>query len=316
MSLKSIAEQAAHSLGAAHLIRRKNRAAARILMYHRFPGDLAGLAAQCEHIRRHYHPISLSELAQAARENHTLPPNAVAITIDDGYRDFARAFPIFQRFGLRVTLYVVSGFAAGELWLWPDQLHHLIQNSPLPQADVPVPGGTVHLNLRDRTGAFESFCQTMIEMKNPDRLSVLSSLPALLEAELPRSAPERFAALTWSELRALAADGLDVGAHTNTHPILSSIGGDFIPDEIAGSKSRIEAATGCGVKHFCYPNGKFPDVNETVIARTGEAGFETAVLAEPGLAGPPFHLHRLKRIGVEPDFPPLFFERCVAGYRQ
>ena len=110
----------------ADLLRYKNRARTRVLMYHRFhgqPEDLQKrLTVQCEHLSRYYHPISMDDLAQASRENRTLPPNALAITVDDGYGDFDLAFPIFQKFGFRTTLYVVSGFAAGELWLWTDQL--------------------------------------------------------------------------------------------------------------------------------------------------------------------------------------------------
>jgi peptidoglycan/xylan/chitin deacetylase (PgdA/CDA1 family) len=285
-------------------------------MYHRFPSDLAGLAAQCEHLSRHYHPVSLAEIADAAGMGERLPPNSLAITVDDGFRDFAPAFPVFQRFGLKVTLYVVSGFAAGDLWLWPDQLLYLLEKSPLRRAEVPVPGGAKVLDLANPAAAFDSFCQTMIRMKNQDRVDTLARLPELLAAELPRSAPERFAALSWGELKELAAQGLDVGAHTMSHPILSSLESEeAIEREIAGSKAQIQAATGIAVTNFCYPNGKLADVNAAAIGAVERAGYRTAVLAELGLARPPFDRFQLKRIGVEPDLPPLYFERCVAGYR-
>jgi peptidoglycan/xylan/chitin deacetylase (PgdA/CDA1 family) len=316
MSLKSITEQAAHALGAAHLIRHRNRTAARILMYHRFPGPFDGLSAQCAHLARHYTPVSLADLVQSVRNNQPLPHNALVVTVDDGYADFKGAFPVFQRFGLKVTLYVVSGFAAGELWLWPDQLLHLLENSPRREVDIPVPGGVTHLDLANRAGAFDSFCQTMIRMKNQDRLNVLRSLPALLEADLPKSVPERFAPLSWSDLRALTSQGLDIGAHTIAHPILSKLETESeLRHEIVGSKARIEQAIGVPVSHFCYPNGTFSDVNDAVTASAQEAGYQSAVLAEPGFAGPPFCLFRLKRVPVHPSYPPLYFERCVAGYR-
>jgi peptidoglycan/xylan/chitin deacetylase (PgdA/CDA1 family) len=315
MSLKSIAEKTAHALGAVDLVRRRNRSSVRILMYHRFQGDLSGLAAQCEHLSRHYNSISLTELAEAARENRPLPPNSLAITVDDGYRDFDRAFPIFHEFGLKVTLYVVSGFAAGELWLWPDQVLYLFENTPLRQAEIPVPGGTARLDFSTPSAAFDSFSQAMIRMKNQDRLGVLESLPALLETDLPTKVPERFAALPWSRLRDLAAQGLDIGAHTANHPILSKLEDSRdLESEIAGSKSRIEAATGATVRHFCYPNGKIPDVSPEAQSLAERSGYLTSVLAESGFAGPPFHLHRLKRLGIDPEFPILYFERYVAGY--
>jgi peptidoglycan/xylan/chitin deacetylase (PgdA/CDA1 family) len=314
MSLKSIAEQAAYSLGAAKIIRGRNRTRARILMYHRFQRDLDSLAAQCEHVRRHYHSVSLTELADAARENRPLPPNSISITVDDGYHDFRDAFPIFQKYGLKVTLYVVSGFAAGELWLWPDQLLYLLENTRRRHAEIPVPGGTTSLDLSNPSQAFSSFCQTMIEMTNQHRLGVLQSLPALLETPLPKLVPERFAPLGWPELRELAAKGLEIGAHTATHPILSKLDGG-LKEEIAGSKARIEEATGVAVRHFCYPNGRFADISAEATAVAEQSGYQTAVLSESGFAGPPFDLLRLRRFGVGPELPLLYFERYVAGYR-
>lgn len=315
MSIKSIAEGAAHRLGVVKLIRQQHQAQARILMYHRFPADPARLAAQCEHLSRHYHSISLTELAGAANANRPLPRNALAITVDDGYRDFQQAFPIFQRFGLKVTLYVVSGFANGDLWLWPDQLLYLFEKTARRKTEVPVPGGSIHLDFSDPAGAFTIFSQALISMKNEDRLRLLDFLPGLLDVELPLLVPEQFAPLTWTELKTLAAQGLDIGAHTATHPILSKLPDAGLKDEIAGSKARIEEATGFPVRHFCYPNGRPQDINAAAIALAEEFGYLTAVQSESGFAGPPYQLYQLKRLGVDPELPMPYFERYVAGYR-
>jgi peptidoglycan/xylan/chitin deacetylase (PgdA/CDA1 family) len=314
MSVRSIAERAAHTLGAADLIRYRNKSRVRILMYHRFNNDLSRLAAQCEHLSRYYHCITLNELAQAAKNRSPLPPNSLAITIDDGYRDFLHAFPLFQRFGLKVTLYVVSGFAAQEIWLWPDQVLHLFESTHVRTAEIPVPGGTVKLDLTNPIAAFEPFAQRMIAMKNVDRLAVIKKLPALLESELPVAAPERFEALSWVELKSLASQGLDIGAHSATHPILSKLE-TGLKEEIAGSKARIEAETGFDVLHFCYPNGTDADISLEAIEMVKRSGFNTAVVAEPGYAGPPFSLFELKRLGVGPELQQAYFERYVAGYR-
>jgi peptidoglycan/xylan/chitin deacetylase (PgdA/CDA1 family) len=328
MSLKSIVkpllEGAAHALGAVHLVRTANRKRARILMYHRFPGAAADvrarLTAQCEHLRQYYHSVSLDELAQATREGTPLPPNALAITVDDGYRDFAMAFPIFQAHGLKVTLYVVSGFASGELWLWPDQLLYLLENSPRSEANVVLPDGTaVRYPLSDlaaRRAAFVPLCETMIRMSNEDRLATMGCLPGLLDTDIPTQAPERFAGLTWAELRTLSRQGLDLGAHTQTHPIVSKVETEEgLRREIAGSKSRIEAELGTTVNHFCYPNGKYPDVNQKARTEAERAGYRTGVLAEAGFADPESGLFLMKRIGIDPEYPLRYFERCVAGYR-
>jgi peptidoglycan/xylan/chitin deacetylase (PgdA/CDA1 family) len=179
-----------------------------------------------------------------------------------------------------------------------------------------LPQGHIHFDLADRSAAFGRISSALIGMKNQDRLQVLRALPSALETELPKSVPERFAPLSWKELRELASQGLDIGAHTVSHPILSELETETeLYQEIAGSKASIQEATGVTVNHFCYPNGKLADVNDDAVAIAEGAGYRTAVLAESGLAGPPFSPYRLKRVGVNPDYPPLYFERCVAGYR-
>jgi peptidoglycan/xylan/chitin deacetylase (PgdA/CDA1 family) len=328
MTLKSrakpILEGAADALGAVHFVRRGNRRRPRILMYHRFRGSEAEihsrLRSQCEHLRRHYHSVSLTELAKATREGYALPDNSLAITVDDGYRDFAVAFPVFQSFGLKVTLYVVSGFAEGRLWLWPDQLLYLLENSPRREVTIRLGGNeATSYSLADgpaRLAVFSLLCERLICTPDEGRREALQRLQEALELAIPKQAPERFAALSWAELRDLVARGLDVGAHTETHPILSRIESDEgLRQEIAGSKTSIEAELGTTVNHFCYPNGKFPDVNAQCKVEAERAGFLTAVMAEPGFANPEAGLFQMRRLGVEPEYPSSYFERFIAGYR-
>lgn len=285
-------------------------------MYHRFPHSQDQLRAQCEHLRHHYHPVSLSEIAAAFREKRELPHNALAITVDDGYHDFAEAFPVFRSYGLKVTLYAVSEFADGNMWLWPDQVQQLLEATPLREAE-PVLG--LPLDFRDaasRQRSIDRLNQTLIAVKNADRLKILRALPGRLHTELPPTIPLRFAPLSWDQLRSLSRDGLDVGAHTCQHPILSSIESETeLAEEIAGSKRRIEEQIGAPVHHFCYPNGKRADYNAAAVRWVQRAGYETGVMAEPGLIDSGADLAQLPRVGVDPSNSQLYFERRVAGYR-
>src|SRR5437667_11433043 len=75
--------------GGVNLMRRAGRRGVRILLYHRFPASArASLEAQCAHLRRHYHLVSLDEVAGWLHNADRLPHNSLAVTVDDGYRDF------------------------------------------------------------------------------------------------------------------------------------------------------------------------------------------------------------------------------------
>lgn len=57
-----------------------------------------------------YATVTVSELAEAFAQGGAVGPRTVAITFDDGLRDFLTgALPILRRYGFRATLYVVAG---------------------------------------------------------------------------------------------------------------------------------------------------------------------------------------------------------------
>src|SRR5688572_24324151 len=97
---KWMARALLHEAGWLRGVRYWNRHRFGILMYHHFPsvpGLQESLAKQCDHIARHFQLVSLTEIGQCLKEGRPLPPNALAVTVDDGSRDFLiNAYPIFR----------------------------------------------------------------------------------------------------------------------------------------------------------------------------------------------------------------------------
>ncbi|MDQ6676798.1 MAG: polysaccharide deacetylase family protein [Acidobacteriota bacterium] len=316
--LKTFAEQTAHRLGLLSLIRATRRGQCRILMYHRFHGDSGLLARQCEHLREHYRPVTLSEIASAVRSGTALPPNGITITVDDGYADFALAFPIFKSYGLPVTLYVVSGFANKDLWMWTSQVEFLFKHSRRRQLTVPGTTGLPSLSLEgpERGRSLVTLFEFLIQAPDEQRCAVIQQLPLLLDTTLPAQPPREAESLSWDQLRGMAAEGLEVGAHTRRHPVLSRLADSELDEQIRGSKEEIERNLGRPVRHFCYPNGKLADYSRQALEAVKASRYESAVVAEFGLVTPGADPFQLPRLGVNPSVPQLYFERLVAGYGQ
>ena len=97
-----------------------------VLCYHRFTGAArsksqmevtgADLEAQMKWLHDNgYRVVRLSELASFLRGEARLPPRAVVVTVDDGYKSLADvAFPIFKRYDAPFTVFVVTDFVGAK----------------------------------------------------------------------------------------------------------------------------------------------------------------------------------------------------------
>lgn len=101
-------------------------------------------------------------------------------------------------------------------------------------------------------------------------------------------------ALSWDELRDLAARGWEIGSHTVSHPRLTGLGPEDLDRELRESKARIEAELGAPCPSLAYPYG---DHDDRVVAAAAAAGYEHACVF------PPTHAHRgplaVPRVGVK-----------------
>ena len=86
--------------------------------------------------------------------------------------------------------------------------------------------------------------------------------------------------LTAEQIAALGSRGFDAGAHTRTHADLTATG-VAVEEEVASSRTELEAALGVPVPTFAYPYGR---VNDRAVAAVRKAGFESACTTSPQLA--------------------------------
>lgn len=293
-----------------------------ILTYHRFPPKKDRVSAdilswQCAHLRKYFNPVSMSQIGIALRGGKPLPPNAVTITVDDGYGDFRSfAAPIFEAYDIPVTVYLITDFVDGKLWPWWDQLAFAVHHTSRPFADIALDGDgpACHVSTRtdpEREVAISKLVRSLTQCPNQVRLSVLNHLPDTFETDVPKQRPPEYAPLTWDDARALESRGVEFGAHTVTHPILPSVEDkQAMHDEVAGSKARIEQQLHHPVLHFAYPNGDF---NDSTVAEVASDEFLTAVTVMSGLNPPTQYPYLLHRVSACLDIPDYYFKELVAG---
>lgn len=74
--------------------------------------------------------------------------------------------------------------------------------------------------------------------------------------------------LDWDGVRSVAARGVEIGAHTRTHPDLTGIGAARLADEVAGSAEDIARETGQAPRAFAFPYGGRDSVAAEKVAET------------------------------------------------
>ncbi|MGH9802056.1 MAG: polysaccharide deacetylase family protein, partial [Blastocatellia bacterium] len=74
--------------------------------------------------------------------------------------------------------------------------------------------------------------------------------------------------LTWRQVKELSEQGIEIGAHTRTHPDLRRLSEKQLEEEIAGSCAEISDRTGQAVESFAYPYGHLNRQAEEIVRRT------------------------------------------------
>jgi peptidoglycan/xylan/chitin deacetylase (PgdA/CDA1 family) len=100
--------------------------------------------------------------------------------------------------------------------------------------------------------------------------------------------------VSWDEACELHRDGLALGAHTRSHPVLTDLPPDDLEAEVSGSRDDLAAALGEPVETFAYPYGRWDEATAEAVAG---AGFGCAVSIRTGrncAATPPYALRRVE----------------------
>ena len=118
--------------------------------------------------------------------------------------------------------------------------------------------------------------------------------------------------MTPAQLRAWHEGGMEIGAHTRSHPRLRQCSDTQLHDEIAGSKTDLEDVLGAPVTQFCYPYG---DMDDRVADVTRASGYAAATTTRRGRAIIGTDLWRLPRVQVaRHHILPQFAMRAFTNY--
>jgi len=273
------------------------RGCAAVFMLHRFRHadlginghDPALLRRSLEYLRHHrYDIVDVNELAHRLMGEGRPLHRTVAFTMDDGYRDQAEiAAPVFAEYDCPVTTFVTTGFLDGDIWLWWDQIEFVF--SSVKRAELALCLSQSALSYRcnsasERRWATADFSARCKQLPDADRRTGIAALAEAAAVDLPSGPPERYAPMTWGQLRKCESRGMTFGPHSVTHPLLARASDEQSRRELIESRDRLSRGATTPVPVFCYPNGQWDDFGRREMDTLCELGFIGALTAVSGYA--------------------------------
>jgi peptidoglycan/xylan/chitin deacetylase (PgdA/CDA1 family) len=320
-----------------------------ILLYHRvaeLPTDPQLLAVTPQHFAEHLeilglkaYPIPLQQLVKVLKEGN-IPKRGVVVTFDDGYADnLENAKPQLERYNIPATIFISAGAVGNVRPFWWDELEALLlRPGKLPETlQLNVNGDIMAWKLGEtavyhekdywknrswsvmektdpslRHGIYRSLLTQMRPIPSSERQKILDELLAWAGAQ-STDRPD-YLPLTPDEMHRLEQGGLvEVGAHTMTHPVLSTLPPTAQQIEIQQSKTELEKVLGHSVTSFSYPFGSRSDYTMETVGIVREAGFACACSNFPEVIWNGTDLFQLPRILVR-DWDGDTFARMLRSW--
>jgi peptidoglycan/xylan/chitin deacetylase (PgdA/CDA1 family) len=286
-----------HRLGIFDLVRKLTPNLLTVLNYHRIDDPFrasfdtfrpnvsatpSDFAMQMDYVSQKYNVISGTKLIAFIKAGRQLPARAAIITFDDGYYDnYTNAYPILKARNLQAIIFLATDFIGTCKPFFWDLIAYSFFHTKKEHAHLPHLGPQNWADALTRNIVMQNLIEALKKISDMEKQKVMDQLPKILGVDLPEDAFKNLI-MSWSNARELSENGIELGAHTASHPILTRISLDAARAELLQSKQRVEVEIGKPSLSFAYPNGQPSDFNNEIMDRVRQAGFEIAFTLLPG----------------------------------
>ena len=259
--------------------------------------------------------LPLQQALELLREK-ALPPQAVALTFDDGAYDFsALAHPLLEAHEVPSTLYLTTYYVEKQLPVFNPLASYLMWKGRGRTIELPMGLGrqllpesarderhvALHSELRRVTQALDADEKHSVARVLADRVGV--DFDAICAQRL-------FSLMRPAEIQALNAERVSIQLHTHRHRVPQEHAA-FLR-ELSDNREVIARILGDSSlrEHFCYPSGEF---HSQFLPWLATAQVKYATTCAPGIANATDHPLVLPRFIDTTGVSPSTFEAWVSG---
>lgn len=269
-----------------HLRRQRKGARALILAYHSVRHDLdycemfvtpESLHAQMRALKAHYRFMTVEQLADRLGAGR-LTEDVAVVSFDDGYRDNLTAAGMLKSLGVPFTIFLATRHIdTGEPTLFL-AITLVIDRARRKVLSLPGHGlrGLALQTRADREAAILAVDAIGKPLAWEDRKQLVRELAAALDVDIKNGLLDGHM-LSWKDVRALAGDGVEIGAHSVSHAVLSKLDPASLQVEIEGSVDRVTHEMNARCRVFAYPYGGPDEYGPREAAVCRKLGLAAAV---------------------------------------
>ena len=280
---------------------------------------------QIKYLQKYFKIFSLEELVNFLKNSKICNEeykNIAVITFDDGYKDnYIYAYPILKRHRIPATIFLTTDYIGEDRLFWWDEVGYIICNTKKDKINIPNIGEYSLNNNEEKNNCVVIISEKLKKFPNKLKNEYISILQNKCNVTIPPGLGEKMV-LSWGEIHEMKDNGVNFGAHTKTHPILTNEILNEAEKEIVDSKKTIEKHLKIEIILFAYPNGSF---NDEIIQLVKNNGFNCAVstkqsvinkynsndiysLPRIGACGS-FSKFKIRTSGIFSDYNTLFFRK-------
>jgi peptidoglycan/xylan/chitin deacetylase (PgdA/CDA1 family) len=255
---------------------------------------------QINFLNKKYSIISFKELLAYLNKKGDLPSNPCVLSFDDGYIDHYRnVFPILKKLKLPAIYFIMGDCISGTGKVrWLDKLYYIVDNSPYCKnsskfKEIISNFYKIQMGQNDlyKFNKLKNFIRN-----SPRKNEIIDHLSLALNVNLNLDKLNKKLYLSKEHILEMLNCRMDFGAHTMSHPDLSTVTLDVAKEEIINSGIVLRNLTHHEKIPFAYPFGGLMTYNKNIIKILKTNNFSCSCTSIPGSNEQNTPLFELKRI--------------------